>query len=110
MIGVFDSGVGGLSVLREIRAALPTSDLVYVADRARSPYGTRSLEDVETISGEVAGWLVVFADKPAAAVTLILVGGLVNTLFISNYLRPKLAAERSRSSPELKMVVMRFQK
>lgn len=44
----------------------------------------------------VAGWLVVFADKPAAAVTLILVGGLVNTLFISNYLRPKLAAERSR--------------
>lgn len=44
----------------------------------------------------VAGWLVVFADAPAAAVTLILVGGLVNTLFISNYLRPKLAAERSR--------------
>jgi predicted PurR-regulated permease PerM len=44
----------------------------------------------------VAGWLVVFADKPAAAVTLVLVGGLVNTLFISNYLRPKLAAERSR--------------
>ncbi|MBA3890805.1 MAG: AI-2E family transporter, partial [Gemmatimonadaceae bacterium] len=44
----------------------------------------------------VAGWLVVFADSPAAAVILILVGGLVNTLFISNYLRPKLAAERSR--------------
>lgn len=44
----------------------------------------------------VAGWLLVFRDAPAAAATLVLVGGLVNTLFISNYLRPKLAAERSR--------------
>ena len=44
----------------------------------------------------VAGWLVVFRNAPAAALTLVLVGGLVNTLFISNYLRPKLAAERSK--------------
>jgi len=44
----------------------------------------------------VAGWLLVFQDAPAAAATVIIVGGLVNTLFISNYLRPKLAAERSR--------------
>lgn len=44
----------------------------------------------------VAAWLLVFRDQPAAAVTMVLVGGLVNTLFISNYLRPKLAADRSR--------------
>lgn len=55
---MFDSGVGGLSVLREIRKRLPAADLVYVADRARSPYGTRSLDEVETISAGVADWLI----------------------------------------------------
>lgn len=58
MIGIFDSGVGGLSVVREIRRALPTADLMYVADRARSPYGTRTLSQVEALSREVAAWLL----------------------------------------------------
>jgi glutamate racemase len=40
-IGVFDSGVGGLSVLREIRRALPADDLLYVADSGHAPYGDR---------------------------------------------------------------------
>ncbi|MGB8360072.1 MAG: glutamate racemase [Acidimicrobiia bacterium] len=58
MIGVFDSGVGGLSVLNEIRRILPEADLVYVADRARAPFGVRELSEVEAISHEVAGWLI----------------------------------------------------
>lgn len=41
-IGVFDSGVGGLTVLKAIRAALPNEDLVYLGDTARLPYGTKS--------------------------------------------------------------------
>ena len=41
-IGVFDSGVGGLSVLREIRHALPLENLLYVADSGNAPYGDRS--------------------------------------------------------------------
>jgi glutamate racemase len=57
LIGVFDSGVGGLSVLTEIRKILPEANLLYVADRARAPYGTRALAEVESISQEVAGWL-----------------------------------------------------
>ena len=44
----------------------------------------------------VAGWLVIFRDAPGAALVVIFVGFVVNTLFISTYLRPKLAAERSR--------------
>jgi len=40
-IGVFDSGVGGLSVLRAIRNALPEEDLLYVADSGHAPYGNR---------------------------------------------------------------------
>jgi glutamate racemase len=45
-IGVFDSGVGGLSVLREIRRELPAEDLAYVADSGYAPYGDRSEEYV----------------------------------------------------------------
>lgn len=41
-IGVFDSGVGGLSVFREVRNALPGEDLLYVADSGHAPYGERS--------------------------------------------------------------------
>jgi len=41
-IGVFDSGVGGLTVLHAIREALPQEDLVYLGDTARLPYGTKS--------------------------------------------------------------------
>ncbi|MGD2102343.1 MAG: glutamate racemase, partial [Acidimicrobiia bacterium] len=58
MIGVFDSGVGGLSVLAEIRRLLPDADLLYVADRARAPYGVRELAEVRAISHEVAEWLI----------------------------------------------------
>lgn len=46
MIGVFDSGYGGLSVLKEIAAKLPQHDYLYLGDNARAPYGTRSFECV----------------------------------------------------------------
>lgn len=45
-IGVFDSGYGGLTVLKEIVSALPQYDYVYLGDNARAPYGTRSFETV----------------------------------------------------------------
>ncbi|RPH63180.1 MAG: glutamate racemase, partial [Burkholderiales bacterium] len=41
-IGVFDSGVGGLTVLRALVAALPHEDFIYLGDTARLPYGTKS--------------------------------------------------------------------
>ena len=43
-IGVFDSGVGGLSVLREIRGTLPNENVLYVADSGAAPYGEPSAE------------------------------------------------------------------
>lgn len=45
-IGVFDSGYGGLTILRKIREALPQYDYIYLGDNARTPYGTRSFEIV----------------------------------------------------------------
>src|SRR5205809_2030876 len=57
-IGVFDSGVGGLTVLHELVVALPHEDFVYLGDTARFPYGGRSAEELERFSLEVADVLV----------------------------------------------------
>ena len=43
-IGVFDSGFGGLTILRDLRRALPGADFLYLGDNARAPYGSRSFE------------------------------------------------------------------
>lgn len=57
-IGVFDSGVGGLSVLREIRTLLPSADLVYVADSGYCPYGGRSYEEIRERADAIADVLI----------------------------------------------------
>ncbi|MEF9943056.1 MAG: aspartate/glutamate racemase family protein, partial [Burkholderiaceae bacterium] len=57
-IGVFDSGLGGLSVLRAIRAALPHEHLVYVADSANAPYGDRSEAFITERSIAIADFLI----------------------------------------------------
>lgn len=49
-IGVFDSGVGGLTVVRALRAALPGEDIIYLGDTARVPYGSKSPRTVEKYS------------------------------------------------------------
>lgn len=57
LIGIFDSGIGGLTVLAEVRRALPGHDLLYLGDTARVPYGTRSPETVVRYSLRVASYL-----------------------------------------------------
>jgi glutamate racemase len=57
-IGVFDSGVGGLSVLREIRRELPHEDLLYVADSGHAPYGDKSTEFIEARSVSITEFLL----------------------------------------------------
>ena len=57
-IGVFDSGVGGLTVLRALRAAYPSNDFIYLGDTARLPYGTKSPATVTRYSLQCAGLLV----------------------------------------------------
>lgn len=57
-IGVFDSGVGGLSVLREIRQLLPHESLLYVADSGHVPYGEKSPEQIRARSRSIAQFLV----------------------------------------------------
>ena len=57
-IGVFDSGMGGLTVLRALRAQLPEADFIYLGDTARLPYGTKSPETVRRYSEQAAQILV----------------------------------------------------
>ncbi len=57
-IGVFDSGVGGLTVFREIARALPHHSLIYLGDSARVPYGTKSAETVTRYSLQAAAHLL----------------------------------------------------
>lgn len=56
-IGVLDSGVGGLSVLKCLHAALPQEDFIYVGDTARTPYGPRSEAEVRRFVGEIIDYL-----------------------------------------------------
>lgn len=56
-IGIFDSGYGGLTVLKEITARLPQYDYIYLGDNARSPYGTRSFETVYEYTLQCVKWL-----------------------------------------------------
>jgi glutamate racemase len=56
-IGVFDSGFGGLTVLKEIERRLPQYDFLYLGDNARAPYGSRSFEIVYAYTLEAIQWL-----------------------------------------------------
>ncbi len=76
-IGVFDSGVGGLTVLKAIRAALPHENFVYLGDTARLPYGTKSPASIERYAMQATAKLLehdikllVVACNTASAVAL----------------------------------------
>ena len=66
-IGIFDSGVGGLSVLRHIRQVLPEENLIYVADSAYAPYGDKSPEFITTRSHTLTRFLI---DQGAEAIVV----------------------------------------
>ncbi|MCL2121405.1 MAG: glutamate racemase [Clostridiales bacterium] len=57
-IGIFDSGVGGLSVLRILEKKLPEEDYIYFGDTARAPYGNRSQSEIRRFNLEIGRWLL----------------------------------------------------
>ena len=56
MIGVFDSGFGGLSILKDLQKALPNHDFLYLGDNARAPYGTRSFETIHRYTWQAVSY------------------------------------------------------
>jgi glutamate racemase len=76
-IGIYDSGVGGLSVLKEVQKQFPSEDLLYIADQAHVPYGIRTREEVLGFSEGIVRYLlnkkvklIIIACNTASAVAL----------------------------------------
>jgi glutamate racemase len=66
-IGIFDSGIGGISVLRAIQAILPSQPIIYLADQAHVPYGPRPLREVQALSQAITRHLL---DQDAALIVV----------------------------------------
>ena len=62
-VGIFDSGIGGLTVLKEIRREVPNENIVYYGDTAHLPYGTKSKETITKFSIDNVNFLKAFNTK-----------------------------------------------
>ena len=104
-IGVFDSGVGGLSVLRAIHQDLPAEALIYLADQAHVPYGSRSLLEVRAYAEGITRYLlsqgakliVVACNAASAAALHALRQAFPGVPFVGMEPAVKPAAEKTRS-------------
>jgi glutamate racemase len=91
-IGVFDSGFGGLTIYRALRARLPAYDYVYLGDNARTPYGHRSFEVVYRFTAEAVRFL--FAQDCALVVIACNTASAKALRTVQQKLLPALAPER----------------
>ena len=57
-IGVFDSGVGGLTVVKQIMKVMPHENIVYFGDTARTPYGSKSPDTIKNFAREICDFLI----------------------------------------------------
>jgi glutamate racemase len=104
-LGVFDSGVGGLSVLRSIVEEMPDASVIYVADQAHVPYGPRTLEQVRRFSEAISRFLlakgarvvVVACNSASAAALADLRRMFPEVAFVGMEPAVKPAAEKTRS-------------
>lgn len=104
-IGIFDSGVGGLSVLREIRTLLPGENVLYVADQAHVPYGSKPVDQVRAFSEGITRFLlskgakmiVVACNTASAAALHDLRKKFLETPFVGMEPAVKPAAEQTKT-------------
>jgi glutamate racemase len=104
-IGVFDSGVGGLSILRPLRAQLPAEPIVFFADQAHVPYGPRPLDEVQRFSVGITRFLIdqgakliiVACNTASAAALQHLRGVFPGMAFVGMEPAVKPAAEQTRT-------------
>lgn len=94
-IGIFDSGVGGLTVMKEIIKILPKEDIIYFGDTARVPYGNKSKETVRRYSLQIIKFLlkynpkiIVVACNTVSAVALDYLKGIVKKIPILGVIKP----------------------
>ncbi|HUZ87926.1 MAG TPA: glutamate racemase [Candidatus Baltobacterales bacterium] len=98
-VGIFDSGVGGLSVFREVRAALPDESIYYVADSGNAPWGDKTLEFVRERGLKIARFLVF------RGVKAVVIGSNTGTAGSADALRGNLAIPVVGIEPGVKPAV-----
>lgn len=104
-IGIFDSGVGGLSVLREIRALMPNEDIIYFGDQGHVPYGPRPMKQIQDFSEGITRFLlaqqariiVVACNTASAAALKHLRETFPNAQFVGMEPAVKPAAEKTQT-------------
>lgn len=104
-IGIFDSGVGGLSVLREIRALMPREDILYFGDQGHVPYGPRPMAQIQNFSEGITRYLlaqnakiiVVACNTASAAALNHLRGTFPDVQFVGMEPAVKPAAEKTQT-------------
>ncbi len=104
-IGVFDSGVGGLSVLRAVRAQMPEESILYFGDQGHVPYGPRSMGQIQSFSEGITKFLldhdskliVVACNTASAAALTYLRGRFPAVLFVGMEPAVKPAAEATKT-------------
>ena len=104
-IGVFDSGVGGLSVLRAMREQMPNESMIYFGDQGHVPYGPRSMEQIQKFSEEITRFLleqnskliVVACNTASAAALKYLRGRFPDVPFVGMEPAVKPAAEITKT-------------
>lgn len=82
-IGLFDSGVGGLSIYREIAKFLPKESFIFLADQAHNPYGVKNRRDLQKLSEEITKFLLNFDIK------ILVIACNTVTCYALSYLRSK---------------------
>lgn len=94
-IGIFDSGVGGLTVFKEIRGALPFENIIYLGDTARVPYGTKSVDVVKKYSKQNVEFLlsqgvkaVVVACNTASAASMSYLSEIFENVLVLGVISP----------------------
>lgn len=109
-IGIFDSGVGGLSILKEIKKYLPNENLIFLADQKNVPYGLKNQRELEKITERITRFLMkydikmlVIACNTATCYALSYLRGKFNIPIIGVVPAIKPAAQKSR---KLKIAVM----
>jgi len=111
-IGIFDSGVGGLTVLKALCEQLPCEDIIYLGDTARLPYGTKSPASVQRYASHAAGWLanhniklLVVACNTATALALDTLRQQLSPMPVIGVVEPGAAAAVAQSQNQRHLVL-----
>ncbi|HSL42783.1 MAG TPA: glutamate racemase [Anaerolineales bacterium] len=104
-IGIFDSGIGGISVLRAIREQMPEESVIYFGDQGHVPYGSRSMEQIQSLSEAITRFLlahgakiiVVACNTASAAALIYLRQRFPDVQFVGMEPAVKPAAERTQT-------------